>query len=109
GGQCMPSFLQTDLIVSASRVVLLFDQLLDPNRGYGGSQQDRSAGKYCGSYPKSFSVRHSKDSSGMGGSILYCDYSVRWVETVWKDEWADDLQCPPRDDPDWFPYPVKTY
>ncbi|NQU75932.1 MAG: type II secretion system protein, partial [Planctomycetes bacterium] len=46
GGQCMPSFLQTDLIVSASRVVLLFDQLLDPNRGYGGSQQDRSAGKY---------------------------------------------------------------
>jgi len=106
GGAPMPSFLQTDLIVAPARVVLLFDQLLDPARGYGGHRRLRKAGKHCGSYPKSFAVRHARGGSPAGGAILYCDYSVRWVATVWKDHWPDDMDCPPRDDPDWFPYPA---
>lgn len=105
GGEAMPSFLQTYRIVAPSRAILLFDQLLDPDRGYGGQRPYRDAGKYCGSYPKAFAVRHAQGGATKGGSILYCDYSVRWTETVWKDEWAEDLDCPPRDDRDWFPYP----
>ena len=105
GGQPMPSFLNTELIVDPWRVILLFDQLLDPTKGYGGRRPNRAAGKHCGAYPRDFAVRHDKAGAGGGGSILYCDYSVRWVQSVWKEHWPDDLYCPPRDDPDWFPYP----
>lgn len=108
GVKPMPGFLATDLIVQPSRVVLLFDQLLDPSRGYGGSERNRSAGEHCGSYPKDFAVRHARRGADRGGSILYCDYSVRWIETVWKDHWPDHMKCPPRNDPDWFPYPQKN-
>ncbi len=105
GGVPMPSFLDTDRIVDPPRVVLLFDQLLDPTKGYGGHRRDRNAGRYCGSYPKSFAVRHARSGAETGGSILYCDYHVAWVPSVWKDHWPDDMDCPPRDDADWFPYP----
>lgn len=104
-GNNMPSFLNIAKIRHPARVILLFDQLLDPRKGYGGNQLNRSAGRYCGSYPKAFSARHAKPSGLLGGSILYCDYHVEWTETVWKPEWPDDLEVPPRDDLDWYPYP----
>jgi len=106
-GKAMPSFLQTERIVEPERVVLLFDQSLDPDRGYGGSRLNPTAGKHCGGYPKDFAVRHPARGARTGGLILYCDYSVRWAETVWKPHWPDDMKCPPRDDPDWFPYPME--
>jgi hypothetical protein len=101
----MPSFLDTARIVQADRVVLLFDQLLDPERGYDDQSLLRSAGQHCGSYAKAFSARHARSSSALGGSMLYCDYHVEWVATAWKPSWPADLEVPPRDDPDWFPYP----
>jgi len=101
----MPSFLRTSLIQSPARVVLVFDQLLDPQYGYNAKQAYRDAGKHCGSYPKSFSARHAKSGGKLGGSILYCDDHVRWQDSVWKARWPDDLEVPPRDDPDWYPYP----
>lgn len=100
----MPSFLQTARIKSPGRVILLIDQLLDPEKGYGGAELNRSAGKHCGSYPKAFSARHARGSTTLGGHILYCDSHVDWVETVWKSHWPDDLEVPPRDDPEWYPY-----
>lgn len=100
----MPSFLQTDLIRSPGRTILLFDQLLDPASGYDASQSYGNAGKHCGSYPKSFSVRHAKPGGLLGGLVLYCDYHVEWKQSVWKSHWPDDLEVPPRDDPDWYPY-----
>ncbi|HUW20106.1 MAG TPA: hypothetical protein VMW16_12460 [Sedimentisphaerales bacterium] len=99
----MPSFLKTGSIRSPARVILLFDQLLDPRKGYGGTRYDSTAGKYCGSYPKAFSARHAKPRRPLGGSILYCDYHVEWKETVWKPEWPDDLEVPPLGDTDWYP------
>ena len=105
GGRAMPSFLHVDRIVDPSRTILLFDQLLDPSRGYGGGGRNRSAGKHCGSYPKDFAVRHAHRGHKQGGSTICCDGSVRWVATVWKDHWPPGMKCPPRDDPDWFPYP----
>lgn len=104
GGWPMPSFLKTDLIDQPRRVVLLFDQLLDPRLGYDGGAKCRSAGRYCGSYPKAFSARHARPDSPLGGSILYCDYHVEWTDSVWKADWPADLEVPPRDDLDWFPY-----
>jgi len=101
----MPSFLRDNLIRFPSSVILLFDQLLDPRLGYGGNKLNRSAGKYCGSYPRAFSARHSKPKGLLGGFILYCDYHVGWKESVWKNGWPADLEVPPRNDPDWFPYP----
>jgi len=105
GGNNMPSFLNSAKIRHPARVILLFDQLLDPEKGYGGEKINVSAGRYCGSYPKAFSARHTKPGGLLGGSILYCDYHVEWTETVWKPEWPDGLEVPPRDDPDWYPYP----
>ncbi|MCK4276840.1 MAG: type II secretion system protein [Phycisphaerae bacterium] len=105
GGVVMPSFLNTDLIVSPHRVVLLFDQLLDPRYGYGGRRINRTAGKYCGSYPKAFSARHAQTGHKLGGSILFCDYHVEFRDTVWKPNWPAGTNAPPRSDPDWFPYP----
>ncbi len=105
-GNDMPSFLNTARIARPGRTILLFDQLLDPQKGYGGNTINRSAGHYSGSYPKAFSTRHAKGSHGLGGSILYCDYHVAWKDTVWKPEWprTSDFEAPPRDDPDWYPY-----
>ena len=101
----MPSFLKITIIKNPSRVVLLFDQLLDPEKGYGGKIENPSAGEHCGSYPKAFSARHAKRGGLLGGSILYCDYHAQWKESVWKADWPDDLEVPPRDDLDWYPYP----
>jgi prepilin-type N-terminal cleavage/methylation domain-containing protein len=101
----MPSFLKVTEIRQPSRVILLFDQLLDPRKGYGGEGYNASAGQYCGSYPKAFAARHARNENSLGGNILYCDYHVEWKETVWKQSWPDDLEVPPRNDMDWFPYP----
>jgi len=99
----MPSFLNSTLIRNPSRLILLFDQLLDPEKGYGGKNSNPTAGKYCGSYPKAFSARHAKPGGLLGGSILYCDYHVEWKSTVWKPDWPDDLEVPPLGDQDWYP------
>lgn len=103
-GNNMPSFVDTAKIRSPSRVILLFDQLLDPTKGYNLKQINRSAGRYCGSYPKAFSARHFKQRGRLGGSILYCDYHIEWTASVWKPDWPDDLEVPPRNDLNWFPY-----
>jgi molybdate transport system regulatory protein len=106
GGNNMPSFLNVASIKRPMRVILLFDQLLDPLKGYGGSTINRSAGHNSGSYPKAFSARHAKARGALGGFVLYCDYHVAWKKTVWKAEWpvTSDFEAPPRDDPDWYPY-----
>jgi len=107
----MPSFLDTARIVCPQRVILLFDQLLDPRKGYGGDVKYRSAGQHCGSYPISFTARHARGKSKLGGNLLHCDGHVEWTRTVWKPEWEEweigSQQGPPRDDPDWYPYPVR--
>lgn len=104
----MPSFLDTARIVAPERVILLFEQLLDPRMGFDGNMLYRSAGEYCGSYPKSFSARHRRNKNGLGGNILYCDSHVEWRKSVWKPQWDIDQRVPPRDDLDWFPYPVAV-
>jgi molybdate transport system regulatory protein len=100
----MPSFLKKSFIKSPSRLVLLFDQLLDPTKGYGGDEYNASAGKYCGSYPKAFSARHAKKKKSLGGNILYSDSHIEWKQTVWKEYWPEDLEVPPAGDLDWYPY-----
>jgi prepilin-type N-terminal cleavage/methylation domain-containing protein len=105
GTNNMPSFLDTTLIRFPSRVILLYDQLLDPRLGYNGTRLNRSAGRYCGAYPREFSARHRRGNNGLGGSILFCDYHVEWKKSVWKEDWPDDLEVPPRKDTNWFPYP----
>ena len=105
GTNNMPSFLNTALIRYSSRVILLYDQLLDPALGYDGVKLNRSAGRYCGAYPREFSARHRKGNKGLGGSLLFCDYHVEWKKSVWKEDWPYDLEVPPRNDINWFPYP----
>ncbi len=104
----MPSFLNSSSITKPEQTALLFDQLLDPELGYGGKFRNRSAGQHCGSYPKAFSARHSRLNGVLGGSILFCDGHVEWRDTIWKDHWPENLEVPPRDDLDWYPYPPKT-
>jgi type II secretory pathway pseudopilin PulG len=105
GTNDIPSFLNTSLIRHPTRVILLFDQLLDPNYGFDGNHLNRSAGEHCGAYPRDFSVRHRRNKQGLGGFILFCDYHIEWKKSVWKEHWPDDLEVPPRDDVNWFPYP----
>jgi prepilin-type N-terminal cleavage/methylation domain-containing protein len=104
----MPSFLRTTLIRRPARVGLLFDQLLDPRLGYDGKKKNRSAGQHCGSYPKAFSAHHPRGGGKIGGSLLYCDYHVEWQPSIWKPSWPADLEVPPRDDSDWYPYPPSN-
>ncbi|RJO63563.1 MAG: hypothetical protein C4523_19985 [Myxococcales bacterium] len=101
----MPSFLKTTRIVCPPRVILLFDQLLDPRAGFDGHKIYRSAGKHCGSYPKSFAVRHRRGRQGLGGNILHSDGHVIWRRSVWKPQWDAELEVPPRGSAEWFPYP----
>ena len=106
----MPSFLDTAKIYQPGRVALLFDQLLDPYKGYGGTAPYRAAGKNCGSYPIAFSARHRRGGSTLGGNILFCDGHVGWETAVWKAEWGEwdthHQQGPPRWDANWYPYPT---
>jgi prepilin-type N-terminal cleavage/methylation domain-containing protein len=107
GGNNMPSFLNVNSIKYPVRVILLFDQLLDPGKGYGGTTNNPSAGKHCGAYPRDFSAIHYKKRGSLGGSILFCDYHIEWKETVWKTDWPVNdpkFQAPPRNDLDWYPY-----
>ena len=104
----MPSFLNTTRIVGPGRVILLFEQLLDPRKGFGGDVHYDRAGQHCGSYPKAFSARHSRDRNGLGGNILYCDSHVEWSKGVWKAEWDIEYEAPPRDDRNWYPYPMAA-
>jgi prepilin-type processing-associated H-X9-DG protein len=104
-GYPMPSFLDTAKIVGPGQVIVLFDQLLDPRLGFDGDQIYREAGKHCASYPKAFSARHQRGPSKLGGNILYADGHVGWAASVWKPEWPADLEVPPRDDRNWYPYP----
>lgn len=105
-GYPMPSFLNTDRIVRPAQVIVLFDQLLDPSKGFDAQQVYRGAGKYSASYPKAFSARHVRGKSELGGNVVYADGHVAWQARVWKPWWPRDLEVPPRDDPDWFPYPA---
>ena len=105
-GYPMPSFLDTARIRCPQRVILLFDQLLDPRKGFDAEKVYRGAGKHSGSYPKSFSARHAHGRSGLGGNILYCDGHVEWKKSVWGLQWDPELEVPPRDDRNWYPYPV---
>ena len=100
----MPSFLKTTLIRNPSEVILLYDQLVDPKYGYNATLLNRSAGRYCGAYPREFSVRHRKGKSGLGGLILFTDYHIEWKKSVWKEDWPDNLEVPPGDDRNWYPY-----
>ena len=104
-GWPMPSFLDTARIQCPERVILLFDQLMDPRKGFDGEIRYRSAGKHCGSYPKAFSARHRHGKSVLGGNILFADGHAGWRESLWKPHWDVDQEVPPRDDPDWYPYP----
>ncbi|HUS48357.1 MAG TPA: type II secretion system protein [Phycisphaerae bacterium] len=106
-GVAMPSFLKVERIMRPYQVVLLFDQLLKPELGYDGRLTCRSAGKHCGGYPKAFSARHAARRGELGGSILFCDSHVEWRQSVWKDDWPPNLEVPPRDDTNWFPYPPQ--
>jgi len=99
----MPSFLRSTSVRHPTRVIFLFDQLLDPRKGYGGETYNATVGKYCGSYPKSFSARHCWPGGLLGGSILYGDWHVEWKASVWKGEWPEDLEVPPPGDLDWYP------
>ncbi len=107
----MPSFLSSSRINGPQRVVLLFDQLLDPAKGYGGRFPYREAGKYCGSYPIAFSARHARRPGQLGGNILFCDGHAEWQATVWQPEWTHwqigRQQGPPRNDRNWYPYPAR--
>ncbi|MBN2563203.1 MAG: type II secretion system protein [Phycisphaerae bacterium] len=105
-GYPMPSFLNTGQLAWSSRVILLFEQLLDPSKGFDGNEVYRSAGEHCGSYPKSFSARHRRGGEALGGNVLYADGHVEWHRSLWKPEWDVDQEVPPRDDVNWYPYPV---
>ena len=106
-GYPMPSFLDTATIKCPQRVIVLFDQLLDPRRGFDAQRTYRGAGKYAGSYPKSFSERHGHGREGLGGNLLLADGHVEWRASVWQPHWDTAQEVPPRDDPDWYPYPVR--
>ena len=104
GKNDMSSFLKTTQIKQPSQVILLFDQLLDPQFGYNGNSFNRSAGKHCGAYAREFSARHRKSKGRLGGSVLFADGHVEWTSSVWNEDWPADLEVPPSSDSRWFPY-----
>ncbi len=101
----MPSFLKTTKIHQPAKVVLLFEQLLDPAKGYNGKKINRSAGQHCGSYPKAFAARHKKPLQTLGGFVVFCDYHIEKRNSLWNEKWPDNQEVPPRDNKMWYPYP----
>lgn len=99
-----PSFLNITKIKQPAKLIVLFDQLIDPRKAYNNTTYSYKTGRYCGSYPKYFSARHALRKSSLGGSVLLADYHIEFRETIWKDEWDDRTDAPPTDDLEWYPY-----
>ena len=98
-----PSFLSLSKCAAPATTILLFEQTLDPNQGYGKTMPLTTAGHYPAEDARAVTERHAHTWDGQGGNVLYLDGHVSWRNDLW-DETLNDPRRPTRGDLTWFPY-----
>ncbi len=99
-----PSFLFLGRVAAPAQTILMFEQTLNPDMGYGGSGGLGSAGQYGAEDARAVTERHAHTFGGLGGNVLYLDGHVDWRDDLWDEELRNP-RMPPRGDLTWFPYP----
>lgn len=104
GTTLQPSFLFMGRVLSPAQTILMFEQTLNPNMGYGGSGGLGTAGQYAAEDARAVTERHAHTFGGMGGNVLYLDGHVAWRNDLWDDH-LKNPRIPSKGDLTWFPYP----
>ena len=99
-----PSFLFLGRCVAPAVTILMFEQTLDPEQGYGQSGGLGTAGRFGGQDARATTERHAHTLGGLGSNVLYLDGHVAWRNDLW-DEKLKNPRMPKRGDLTWFPYP----
>jgi prepilin-type N-terminal cleavage/methylation domain-containing protein len=103
GAKPYPSFLQLQRCRAPSRTLLMFEQTLDPKRGYGDHGGHSMAGRYTAEDARALSERHPHGRSGLGGNVTMLDGHLEWRNDLW-DETLSNPRVPAADDLTWYPY-----
>jgi len=98
-----PSFLDLGRCKATSRTILMFEQTLNPQHGYGQQGGHSMAGRYTAEDARALCERHAHGQGELGGNILLLDNHVEWRSDLW-DESLPNPRMPAKDDLTWFPY-----
>ena len=98
------SFLFMGRAVAPATTILMFEQTLDPDKGYDQAGGLGTAGCYGAEDARAVTERHAHTFGGMGGNVLYLDGHVAWRNDLWDDQ-LKNPRMPQRGDLTWFPYP----
>jgi prepilin-type N-terminal cleavage/methylation domain-containing protein len=97
------SFLKLADCRAPSRTILMFEQTLDPKRGYGGQGGLSMAGRYTAEDARALSDRHWHYRNGFGSNVIILDCHLEWRNDLW-DETLNNPRIPLMGDLLWFPY-----
>ena len=103
GVEAYPAFPQLSRCKAPSRTILMFEQTLDPARGYGQEGGHDMAGRYTAEDARALSERHAHSSQQLGGNVVMIDGHLEWRFDLW-DERLPNPRLPRRGDLTWFPY-----
>ena len=98
-----PSYLAYARCVSPSRTILMFEQTLDPDQGYGQAGSLGTAGRFAAEDARALAERHCHTWGGLGSNVLFLDGHVAWRNDLW-DRSLRNPRIPKRGDLTWFPY-----
>ncbi|MHC4983847.1 MAG: type II secretion system protein [Planctomycetota bacterium] len=98
-----PSFLKLNRCDAAGETILMFEQTLDPNRGYGQQGGHSMAGRYTAEDARALCERHAHGADELGGNFIFVDGHHEWLSQLW-DESLPNPRMPAKDDLTWFPY-----
>ena len=103
GVSAYPSFLQLSKAKATSRTILMFEQTLDPQQGYGQHGGQTMAGRFTAEDARALAERHAHAQAGLGGNVIMLDGHREWRNDLW-DKTLDDPRVPRQGDLTWFPY-----
>jgi len=103
GAEPYPSFLQLNRCRAPLKTLLMFEQTLDPERGYDQQGGHPMAGRYTAEDARALSERHPHVQGRLGGNVIMIDGHLEWRDDLW-DESLGNPRVPSRDDLTWFPY-----
>ncbi len=103
GMEPYPSFLKLERCRWPSVTLLMFEQTLDPKRGYGQQGGHTMAGRFTAEDARALAERHPRGRQGLGGNVIMIDGHHEWRNDLW-DESLGNPRIPERHDRTWFPY-----
>jgi prepilin-type N-terminal cleavage/methylation domain-containing protein len=99
----MPPFLSLSRCRAAGRTLLMFEQTLDPRRGYGRQGGHTMAGRFTAEDARALAERHAHAQGTLGGNVVMIDGHFEWRNDLWDESLANP-RVPERTDLTWFPY-----